>query len=129
MTSIIKDEIFYELEQMGQYIFEPKTKMVEIQKKFENTINILTKVLDEIQKLYKVIESDTISFTEEDLPDIINRFSNVADKVTQAYTNWLQMSNSIENSIKDLYSLNMDMQDVRIEISTLLNDLVGGYST
>lgn len=128
MSSDIKNQIFFELEQMAQYIFEPKTKMTEIQRKLENTVNILVKILDEIQKLYKIIESDEIIIGEEDLPDIIGRFNDLIDQVIQAYNNWIQMSQSLEEDVRNLYSLNMDMQEIRVEISTLLNNIVGGYS-
>lgn len=128
MASNIKDEIFYELEQMAQYIFEPKTDISKIQEKLNNTLNILTKILDEIQKLYKIVESNDIVITETNLPDIVARFNDMIDKIINVYNKWLQMSQSLKEDIQNLYSLNMDMQEVRIELSTLLNNIVGGYS-
>ena len=128
MESNIKEEIFSELVAMSQYIFEPKTNITEIQKKFDTTLNILTKILDEIKRLYGVIESEHIVFNEDDLPDIVARFNAVLDGIILAYNKWLKMSKEINDSIQNMYDLNTDMQEVRLNISTLINNIVGGYS-
>lgn len=128
MASDVKEEILYELTQMGQYIFEPRAEAVEIQKKFDTVVNILNKILDEIQRLYKVVESDEIVISQDDIPDIVARFNDVIDKVINAYNQWLTMSNEIKSNMQDMYLLNTNMQEVRLEISTLINNIVGGYS-
>lgn len=128
MASDIKEEILFELSEMAQYIFEPKTSIIKIQKKFDITIGILTKILNEIQQLYKTIESDEIIINQDDIPDIVARFNDVIDKVIKAYNKWFEMSNGIKNSMQDLYNINTDMQEIRIDISTLINNVVGGYS-
>lgn len=128
MASDIKEEILFELSEMAQYIFEPKTSIIKIQKKFDITIDILTKILNEIQQLYKTIESDEIIINQDDIPDIVARFNDVIDKVIKAYNKWFEMSNGIKNSMQDLYNINTDMQEIRIDISTLINNVVGGYS-
>lgn len=128
MASNIKDEILYELTQMGQYIFEPRTESIEIQKRFDTVVNILNKILEEIQRLYNVVESDEIVINQEDIPDIVARFNYVIDKVIKVYNQWLDMSNAIKNDMQDMYLLNTEMQEVRLDISTLINNIVGGYS-
>jgi hypothetical protein len=128
MASNIKEEIFHELAGISQYIYEPKTKVVEIQKRLDVTLNILNKILDEIQRLYRVIESDETVITQDDLPDIVGRFNDTIDTIILAYNKWFKMSEEINNSIYELYDLNTDMQEIRINISTLINNIVGGYS-
>lgn len=120
------DEALDTLTLLASYIFEPKTDMVEIASSLNKTISFLEKCLQEIQTIGIFLKEE--ESLEEDHTNLLTQFNDVIDKVEGAYNNWVQLSKKLHESTDDIYTLNMDMEEVKIGLANILNDITMSIS-